>query len=127
MARSKRKRTLWRVILGACLGIALIALLIIGAYYVYLDRIVTKQFEGRRWTLPAHVYASPLELYAGLPLTQADIKHELERLQYRRVDRLDRPGTYHQQGTRIDVALRPAAFADESRPAFILTIQSAAA
>ena len=127
MARSKRKRTLWRVILGACLGIALIALLIIGAYYVYLDRIVTKQFEGRRWTLPAHVYASPLELYAGLPLTQADIKHELERLQYRRVDRLDRPGTYRQQGTRIDVALRPAAFADESRPAFILTIQSAAA
>src|SRR6185503_15492820 len=90
----------------------------------YLDHIVTEQFEGRRWTLPAHVYAAPLELYAGLPLTQADVKHELARLQYRAVDKLERPGTYHQQGARIDVALRPAAFADETRPATILTIES---
>jgi penicillin-binding protein 1B len=118
MARSGWKKTFWRFTL-AVLSLALIAG---GTYYVYLDHLVSRQFEGRRWTLPAHVYASPLELYAGLQLTPGDIKHELERLQYRRVERLDRPGTYRQQGTRIDVALRPAVFADESRPAFILSI-----
>jgi penicillin-binding protein 1B len=119
MARSRWKKLLWRSTLLA----VVLAVAAGGAYYLYLDRLVSRQFEGRRWTLPAHVYASPLELYAGLQLTQSDIRHELERLQYRRVERLERPGTYRQQGTRLDVALRPAVFADESRPAFILSIQ----
>ena len=123
MARSNWKRTFWRVTLAA----AVVALGVGSAYYVYLDHLVTRQFEGRRWTIPAHVYASPLELYAGLPLSQADIKHELERLQYKRLERLERPGTYRQQGARIDVALRPATFADEARAAFILSIQSGTA
>ena len=123
MARSRWKKTFWRVTLTG----ALLALVVGALYYLYLDHLVTRQFEGRRWTLPAHVYAAPLELYTGLPLSQADIRHELERLQYRRVERLDRPGTYRQQGARIDVALRPAAFADEARSAFILTIQCGAA
>ena len=127
MARSRKKRTFWRIVLGISLAAVFAVLLAVYLYYLYVDRIVTREFEGRRWTVPAHVYASPLELYAGLALTQADIRHELERLQYRAVDRLDRPGTYRQQGARIDVALRPASFADETRPAFILTIQCAAA
>lgn len=100
---------------------AIVVLAVVG-YYIYLDREVTHQFEGRRWTLPAQIYAAPLELYAGLPLLQADLEHELQRLQYRRVDRLERPGTYREQTNRIDVALRPATFADESRPASILTV-----
>jgi penicillin-binding protein 1B len=91
-------------------------------YVLYLDHLVTKQFEGRRWTLPAQVYAAPLELYAGVALTSSDLEHELLRLQYRRVDRLEHPGTYRVQGTRTDVALRAANFADETRPASILSI-----
>jgi penicillin-binding protein 1B len=123
MARSRWKRVFW----GSTLAVLAVALIAGATYYIYLDHLVSRQFEGRRWTLPAHVYASPLELYAGLQLTPADIKHELERLQYRRVDRLERPGTYRQQGPRIDVALRPAVFADETRPASILSIQCGAA
>jgi penicillin-binding protein 1B len=42
-------------------GVACLALFI---WIVYLDRVVVSQFEGRRWTLPAQVYAQPLELYA---------------------------------------------------------------
>ena len=96
---------------------------VVGTFYVmYLDRLVTTQFEGRRWTLPAQVYAAPLELYAGLPLGGSDLEHELQRLQYRRVDKLEHPGTYRWQGSRIDIALRPARFADESRPASILSV-----
>src|SRR5689334_5429584 len=123
MARSRWKKAFWSI----TLVVFVVAVICGAAWYVYLDHLVSSQFEGRRWTLPAHVYASPLELYAGLQLTQADIKHELERLQYRRVERLERPGTYRQQGARLDVALRPALFADESRPAFILSIQCGAA
>jgi len=95
-----------------------------GAFYVYLDRIVTLQFEGRRWTLPAQVYAAPLELYVGLDLSASEVEKELQRLQYLPVDRLARPGTYRRQGNRVDVALRAARFADETRPSQVLMINS---
>lgn len=38
--------------------VALVVLALVG-YYVYLDREVTTQFEGRRWTVPAQIYAAP--------------------------------------------------------------------
>jgi penicillin-binding protein 1B len=90
---------------------------------LYLDRMVTRQFEGRRWTLPAQVYAAPLELYAGLPLPEPEVARELERLHYRRVMQLDRPGAYRLSGGgRIDVALRPVSFPDEKRDAQLLSV-----
>jgi len=99
------------------------ALALAGAAYVlYLDLLVTRQFEGRRWTLPAQVYAAPLELYAGLQLPASELARELERLHYRRVTQLERPGTYRVSGARIDVALRPVSFPDEKRDAQLLSI-----
>ena len=83
---------------------------------------MTRQFEGRRWTLPAQVFAAPLELYTGLALSPTQLEQELQRLHYRRADQLDRPGTYRLQGARFDVALRPARFADETRNAALLSI-----
>ncbi len=101
------------------LGVAALA----GALYVlYLDRLVTRQFEGRRWTLPAQVFAAPLELYTGLALSPTQLEQELQRLHYRRAEQLDRPGTYRLQGARLEVALRPARFADETRNAALLSI-----
>ena len=98
------------------------ALLAVGLYVLYLDHLVVKQFEGRRWTLPAQVYAAPLELYAGLPLTPPELERELQRLHYRRADRPDHPGTYRLTGEHVELALRPARFADETRAAQRLTI-----
>jgi len=97
-----------------------VLLLALLGYVVYLDRLVTRQFEGRRWTLPAQVYAAPLELYAGLPLTPADLEQELKRLHYRRAEQADHPGSYRVSGDQWELALRPARFADESRPAQLL-------
>jgi len=94
----------------------------VALYVLYLDLLVTHQFEGRRWTLPAQVYAAPLELYAGLALSPAELEGELQRLGYRRTTALDRPGTYRVQGERIDVALRPVRFADETRTATLLSV-----
>lgn len=108
------RRLLLRVLAGA---------LVLGALYVvYLDHLVTRQFEGRRWTLPAQVYAAPLELYAGLALTGPELERELQRLHYRRADHPDHPGTYRLSGERLDLQLRAARFADETRPASLLSI-----
>ncbi|HUL19522.1 MAG TPA: penicillin-binding protein 1B [Steroidobacteraceae bacterium] len=97
--------------------IAAAAVLALGGYLFYLDRLVTHQFEGRRWTLPAQVYAAPLELYAGAPLTAALFEAELRRLHYRRADAPEQPGTYRVSGDHLTLALRPARFADETRAA----------
>jgi penicillin-binding protein 1B len=91
-------------------------------YVLYLDHLVTHQFEGRRWTLPAQVYAAPLELYAGLTLSGPELERELQRLHYRRAERPDHPGTYRVSSERLDVQLRAARFADETRPAALLSI-----
>ncbi len=94
-------------------------------YVMRLDRMVVTQFEGRRWTLPAQVYAAPLELYVGLPLSGNDVETELQRLAYRRVDDVVRTGTYRRIGGEIDVGLRATRFADQARPAELLTVATA--
>jgi penicillin-binding protein 1B len=40
---------------------ALLALGAFGGYLLWLDHLVTSRFDGRRWNLPAHVYARPRE------------------------------------------------------------------
>ena len=87
-----------------------------------LDRRVTKQFEGRRWTLPARVYAQPLELYAGQTLSSARFAQELSRLGYIPTTPVDRPGTFKRRGDRVDVYVRAFRFSDEQQAAQRLRI-----
>ncbi|HTC54437.1 MAG TPA: penicillin-binding protein 1B [Steroidobacteraceae bacterium] len=109
---------IWRYVLVFVVGCGLVLAL----YMAHLDRIVTTQFEGRRWTLPAQVYAAPLELYAGEELDAGDLEHELQRLQYRHGEQADGPGSYSRQGDRFQINLRAARFADELRPATLLNV-----
>ena len=69
------RKHIWRTLLSIVGAAALLCC----AYILYLDWLVTHQFEGRRWTLPAQVYAAPLELYAGLQLSPLELEHELQR------------------------------------------------
>jgi penicillin-binding protein 1B len=122
MARRPRKPRLRRLVWGGA-ALALVIAIASGVlYFLYLDHIVSQQFQGRRWTLPAQVFAAPLELYVGAPLSMSDLTQELARLQYRTSDKLDRPGTYRRQDDRVDIALRATRFADEARAAQVLSI-----
>ena len=103
---------------------ALAALLFLVAIVVVavLDHRVTRQFEGRRWTLPARVYAQPIELYVGQSLSAKRAAEELDRLGYLSQARLDRPGTYSRRGDRIALYLRAFRFSDEMQAARALDI-----
>ena len=46
-------------------------------WVVRLDITVRHQFEGARWSLPAHVYSRPRQLHQGLPLNSAVLEREL--------------------------------------------------
>src|SRR5262245_1566624 len=101
---ARRRSKTFRLVLRALLAVALVLVVSAIVYSIYLDKIITKQFEGRRWTLPAKVYAAPMELYVGLALPAGAIEHELQRLQYRNATSLARPGEYRRRGSRLDVA-----------------------
>jgi penicillin-binding protein 1B len=106
-------------------GVALLAvLLFLFAIVVIavLDHRVTRQFEGRRWTLPARVYAQPIELYVGQSLSAKRAAEEIDRLGYLAGPRADRPGTYWRKGDRIGLYLRAFRFSDEMQAARVLEI-----
>jgi penicillin-binding protein 1B len=98
--------------LGAFSVIALVAL---SAYFLYLNRLITETFEGRRWSVPAQVYAAPVELYAGAELSLAGMIEELTRLGYSANANLPAPGTYARRGHVLDVYLRAFEFPETVR------------
>jgi penicillin-binding protein 1B len=94
-------------------GILLAAIAVI--WVMHLDRVVTREFQGRLWSIPARVFAAPLELYAGAPISANDLEQELRRLHYRRGDPASGPGTYRRIGNAFDLAARRVRFIDELR------------
>jgi penicillin-binding protein 1B len=70
-------------------GFAVIAA---GLWVLYLDYVVRDKFDGKKWSLPARVYARPLELYEGMALTPTLLESELKALGYRFTSRVSAPG-----------------------------------
>ena len=124
--RRPRKATAKRSLIsrfgGFVLKLSLVLALIAGIGLIYLDAQVRTKFEGKRWALPAKVYARPLELYVGLALTPTDLKRELQGLGYQSVSRSTRPGTMEIARSRVRVYTRGFEFPDGSEPARHLLI-----
>ena len=87
------------------------------AYSVHLDVRVRDEFEGRRFALPARIYARPLELHAGLRIAPGDVEDELRELGYRTGARENESGWFAKNGNELDIAARPFVFWDGAQPA----------
>ncbi len=70
----------------------LLVIALLGVWTFYLDSVVREKFEGKKWALPARVYARPLELYQGLSLTPVLFEQELRALGYRFDGDINAPG-----------------------------------
>lgn len=88
----------------------------LGVYLMELDKTIHAQFEGKRWALPARVYARPLELYPGMHLTAAEFAQELQLLNYRMLARPYGPGTYSRRDQTFEVMIRGFPFWDGAEP-----------
>jgi len=86
------------------------------SYLGYLDYNVRKQFEGKRWAIPARVYANPVELYAGSNLPPAKLEGLLKILHYRNDGALSTEGTYFKSGSQINIKTREFSFWDQHQP-----------
>ena len=86
-------------------------------YLVILDQQITQRFQGRIWQLPAHVYARPLELYVGKPISIHQLKYELEYLSYQQVNQLpQRPAQYRYWDNHFEIKTRDFEFWDGHEP-----------
>jgi len=122
VARSRRR--LWRKIFIVIFVVLATVAVVAAAWIMHLDRVVTQQFQGRHWSVPAHVYAAPLELYAGAPISADDLEEELRRVHYRRGDPAGGPGLYRRVGNAFDIQTRRVRFIDEQRDAQLVSIHA---
>ena len=106
-----------RSLLGWALKLSLVGMVILACFAVYLDSIVQEKFSGKRWTIPAKVYARPLELFVGQKLSRDDFLIELDALGYRRESVANGPGAAAVNGNNVDLNTRGFQFYEGADPA----------
>ncbi|WP_166364463.1 penicillin-binding protein 1B [Pseudomonas akapageensis] len=116
-SRSKRPSGGSRTWLGWALKLGLVGLVVVAGFAVYLDAVVQEKFSGKRWTIPAKVYARPLELFVGQKLSKEDFLIELDALGYRRESVANGPGAAAVSGNTVDLNTRGFQFYEGLEPA----------
>lgn len=94
-----------------------VTMLIFFAWLIYLDAQVRYRFEGKRWAMPAQVYARALEIYQGRALNLDNLKRELDLLQYRAKQEALAPGDYSISGKRVTIYARAHDLPEGPQPA----------
>ena len=95
---------------------AVAVLLLFSCYALYLSISVIVAFEGRRWDIPARVYAAPLELYAGVTISPDELSAALDRTGYQRVDTPRDAGQYAAHPDRLVLWTRAFRHWDSEEP-----------
>lgn len=111
--KPKKNRPHWfrHLLLVSCAasGFALMS------YLTYLDYDVRQQFDGKRWAVPARVYADPVELYPGYSLTAEKLEELLQNLHYRKDPRLSLEGSYSRDKQQVRIKTRQFTFWDDTQ------------
>ena len=111
--KKSRLRPSWRVLGLLLLGFCIPLL----AYVAYLDRVVVSQFEGKRFSLPARVYAQPLELYPNKTLSATRLNEELSQLNYAERSHVTQAGEFKRSGATFELYTRPFTYWDGDQDA----------
>jgi penicillin-binding protein 1B len=99
------------------LKLGIVGLVVLAGFAIYLDAIVQEKFSGKRWMIPAKVYARPLELFVGQKLSKDDFLIELDALGYRRESVANGPGAAAVSGNTVDLNTRGFQFYEGTDPA----------
>ena len=103
------------------LGWALVVLLFIAGFLGYdwfrLSSLSSLRYSGKGWKFPTRVYADWIELRAGMPLEESDLRLALDAARYRRATgKPYAPGQYRRRGSIFEIYLRPFVYPDRSEP-----------
>ena len=98
----------------------------LSVYAAWLDYRIRDEFEGARWAVPARVFARPLELAPGVPISADAIEAELKLAGYRRVRAAFRPASFERDAGRFRLVTREFQFPDGAAPSRRVTVSASA-
>ncbi|MCL1076659.1 penicillin-binding protein 1B [Parashewanella spongiae] len=87
--------------------VALIILVAVCSYGIYLDQIIARKFEGQKWHLPAQIYGRSMALYPSAAISHQQFISELKLLGYRKVRHPQQVGEFSASKTKVDLWRRP--------------------
>ncbi|MDN7136172.1 penicillin-binding protein 1B [Pseudidiomarina sp. 1ASP75-5] len=102
---------LMRFLLVTLAKLALVVLITLGFYAIYLDSSLTKRFASERYQASAIVYARPLTLEPTAPLRMSQVLAELTQLRYQQSATTAASGSYRRSGDQLEIHRRPFDFA----------------
>ncbi|WOD13267.1 penicillin-binding protein 1B [Pseudomonas sp. NyZ704] len=103
--------------------LGLVGLVLLAGLTIYLDAVVQEKFSGKRWAVPAKVFARPLELYVGQQLSRDDFITELSALGYRTSSAVRQPGQMSASASQVDVHTRGFQFFEGTEPSQRLSVR----
>ncbi|WP_428354364.1 penicillin-binding protein 1B [Methyloprofundus sp.] len=129
-SRAKQKPTMrhkvWQWIKMPLLKFSAFFVFVFICYLGYLDYTVREQFEGKRWAIPARVYASPVEVYSGSKMSAQQLLTLLKKLHYRSDSKLSSQATYYKKAQTISLKTRQFVFWDKTQDVQYIRITFAA-
>ena len=102
--------------------VGVVGVIVLAAYAFWLDLRIRNEFDGKRWAVPARVFARPLQLAPGAPLTIDAIEAELKLAGYRHVRSAFRPASFERGGERVRFVTREFPFPDGAAPSRTVSV-----
>jgi len=93
-----------------------------GAWCIWIDYQVRREFEALQWALPGRIYARPVELYAGAHVGLEQLVSYLQLLGYRQSAQARAPGEYTIGDNRVQLRTRGFSFWDGEEPARFIDV-----
>src|SRR5690606_24794262 len=121
--RAVRKTGFWQRWWGLLWKLAVVGLVLLAGLAVYLDAVVQEKFSGKRWAVPAKVFARPVAAHSGRELGRAGVVAELSALGCRSVPAGSQPGQMSVAGNRVDVHTRGFQSSEGTEPAQRLSVR----
>lgn len=106
-----------RLVIYMIVGGAFLMIPIFFYFLIKTNQELGTQFEDRSWSVPARVYARPLELYVDKPIKKEDLLLELQMLNYKKTNQLSQPGSYREHENTVSIYLREFTYSDGLAPA----------
>lgn len=110
--QKKKIKSLRSAITTVAIFVLVLSSVAIIFYANYLDKVIRAKFDGKRWSIPAVVYARPLELYPDLAFTPDMLEEELQLGGYRKDQKASAPGGYDRKGNVMHLVTRDFHFSD---------------
>ena len=99
-----------------CLYLVVILSCVAAAGIAWLDFRIRAEFSGKKWALPARVYAEPIDLFSGQTLSPVELEGYISELGYKKVSMVRQVGEYRVGKAYLEIGQRPFDFWDGRRP-----------